>query len=317
MPVSFSLARRLRRVELPRRERRANGAFSLVELLVVLAIIALLLALLLPAIPAVRARAAEVACQARLRDLGHAALMHANAHDGYLPAAGWQWNPTGGTVNPQGMDDQARRKYLYYEDGGEKRPAPITVALAIAGGADIRLDSRESLEEDMDKPAFRRLFQCPAHPDPREGFTQIASDGWQSPNELCSYIFNEALLGRRNRKTPRQVVGNLAGVARPSEVFFAMDGQPRDRRNDRLLLVYDIGPADTLYDFSILQLTSGNVGSDALDFNRHRFRANVLFLDWHVESVLLDRGGMSGVGISKGIYNVALDDGASASGGTP
>jgi prepilin-type N-terminal cleavage/methylation domain-containing protein len=159
-------------------DRGCPGAFSLVELLVVIAIIALLLALLLPAIPAVRARAAEVACQARLHDLGHAALMHANAHDGYLPAAGWQWNPTGGTVNPTGMDDQAQRKYLYYEDGGEKRPAPITVALAIAGGADIRLDSRESLEEDMDKPSFRRLFQCPAHTDPRDGFTQIASDGW-------------------------------------------------------------------------------------------------------------------------------------------
>jgi prepilin-type N-terminal cleavage/methylation domain-containing protein/prepilin-type processing-associated H-X9-DG protein len=285
-------------------------AFSLVEILVVIGIIALLLAILLPAIPAIRARAVEVACQAKLRAMGQLAQLHANAHQGYLPPAGWQWKPTGSVVNPNGMDDAAQRKYVYYDDAGEQRPIPMMAALALAAGLDVHLDSREALEEDMASASFRRLVTCPAQPEPPvEGFTQIASDGWQSPPELAGYLYNEALLGRRDHPKPRPIVGNLAAVYRAAGVFFAMDGQPRDRRGDRLLLIYDVGDNDTLYEWSIRELPSGNMGSDAFDYNRHRYRANVLFLDWHVQSIVLDHGDLATVGVSRGLYNTDSAEG--------
>src|SRR3954471_22097681 len=122
------------------RRTRITTGFSLVELLVVIGIIALLLALLLPVIPQVRARANEVACMATLRNVGLAAQLHVHDHDGYLPACGWHWKPTGGIVNPTGLDDKAERKYIYYDDNGEKRPAPMTAALALSNGLVVRLD---------------------------------------------------------------------------------------------------------------------------------------------------------------------------------
>lgn len=82
-----------------------------------------------------------------------------------------------------------------------------------------------------------------------------------------------------------------------------MDGKPRDATGDRLIVVYDVTPTDTLFDFARSELPSGRVGGDALDYFRHRFRANVLFLDWHVENIVLDDGGLRRVGLSNGIYD--------------
>jgi prepilin-type processing-associated H-X9-DG protein len=237
-----------------------------------------------------------------LRGIGTAAQLHMNDHRGYLPAAGWHWNPTGGVVDPAGLDDPAARKYVYYDDGGVKRPAPVSAALAVANGLPVRLDARELLEEDLEGDQLRRFFSCAAQDEFFPGFTEIASDGWSSPAEYTSYVYNEALLGRRDRLTAQTPVGNAGAVAHPSQVFFAMDGLPRDRRTDRLLLLYDINRNDTLADFAQSTLASGNVGADALDFNRHRFRANVLMLDWSVQSILLNHDGMSTIGISKGVY---------------
>jgi prepilin-type processing-associated H-X9-DG protein len=166
----------------------------------------------------------------------------------------------------------------------------------------VRLDAREQLEEDLEGESLRRFFTCPAQREFFPGYTQVASDGWSSPAEYSSYIYNEALLGRRDRMTAQTPLGNLAAVAHPPQVLFAMDGLPRDRRTDRLLLMYDVSRTDTLDDFARATLASGNAGADALDFNRHRFRANVLMLDWSVQSVLLNHDQMATIGISKGIY---------------
>ena len=43
-------------------------------------------------------------------------------------------------------------------------------------------------------------------------------------------------------------------------------------------------------------------GTDALDRLRHHLRANVLFLDFRVESVPLTPKGLDLIGISRGIY---------------
>src|SRR4051812_47476763 len=128
-----------------------------------------------------------------------AAQMHAIEHRGYLPAAGWHWAPAGGVCNPKGLLDEGEKKYGYYNDGGIKRPLPLTVALARYMDVDVPTDSQASLESDLQSDALRRLFLCPSQAEPLAGWTQREDGpGWTSPPEYSSYIFNEALLGKRD-----------------------------------------------------------------------------------------------------------------------
>ena len=281
-----------------RRDR--SRAFSLVELLVVIGIIAVLIALLMPAVSAVRERGNEVKCMAALRSVGNAAALHANDHRGYLPAAGWHWDLNGGVADPQGVGDSAARRYVYYQDGDVQRPVPITVALGTYLDAKVRLDSRDAMEQDMDGEPLRKLFRCPSQPEQLKGLTQ-KEDGpnWEAPREYSSFIFNEALLGRRDKdyETP---VGLLTKVKNASVVMFAMDGRPRSETDD-WLMVFDFGPDDTLADFN-RQIQGTDLGKQSLDLLRHRGRANVLFVDGHVESVPMTEGGTNQVGVSRGIY---------------
>src|SRR5690349_840860 len=62
--------------------------FSLVELLVVIGIIAVLISVLLPALSRAREQANSVKCLTNLRSMQQAATMHANDHQGFMPAAG-------------------------------------------------------------------------------------------------------------------------------------------------------------------------------------------------------------------------------------
>src|SRR4051794_16157126 len=128
-----------------RTNAKAAGGFSLVELLVVIGIIAILLGVFLPALSAARARANELQCLSNLRNLWTAAAIHVNEHGGYLPACGWHWAPKGGVVDPEGVGDNNQIRYVYYDDAGVKRPAPITVALGHYLGADVHLDGRDAM----------------------------------------------------------------------------------------------------------------------------------------------------------------------------
>jgi hypothetical protein len=89
--------------------------------------------------------------QETFRNIGLAAELHVSVHNGYLPLAGWQFDPAGGTVNPAGVQDRGERRYDYYLDAGEKRPVPITAALSISLGVNINLDSRDKLAADLQK----------------------------------------------------------------------------------------------------------------------------------------------------------------------
>jgi prepilin-type processing-associated H-X9-DG protein len=291
----------------PAARRPPYGGFSLVEVLVVVFIIAALLAMLMPAISAVRARGQAVRCQAALRQIGVAAVLHQNEHRGYLPAAGWHWEPVGGVVNPRGLNDPDARRYVYYHDGPEKRPAPITVALAISMGIGVRLDSRANLEADMQGDALRRHFACPAQATPLSGVSQTSSEGWSSPREWSSYVSNESVLGRRHpEEFPDAPVGKATRVRSPSTVMLMMDGRPRNQSGDNYLMASDRGSDDTLLDFHRHVIGPDNkwFGTEMLDFLRHRWRANVLFVDGHVDSVpmTMTEGGLGSVGISKGVY---------------
>jgi prepilin-type processing-associated H-X9-DG protein len=282
---------------------RSARAFSLVELVVVIGIIGLLIGLLMPALSAARARGYELQCQVTLRSIGQAAQLHVNEHQGFLPAAGWHWSPSGGIVNPQGLNDQRAEHYVYYDDQGEKRPAPITVALATALGASVRLDSRENLEIDMETEALRKLFHCPMQQRVLTGLSQKEDGpGWEAPREASSYVFNEAILGLRDKspwRTEQSPVGKLVAVRRSSQVMLAMDGRPRNNLKDNWLMVFDKEPDWTLDDFNeFVQQPNVGWGKELLDDARHRFRSNVLFVDGHVESVPLTRPGLKSIRIS-------------------
>ena len=283
-----------------RRVGRGCGStcgFTLVELLVVLGIIATLIGLLLPALKIAQERARNVQCQSTLRAIGQAAQIHANDHKGYLPLVGWQFSPPSGRVNALGVGDPQEQRYIYYVENGEKRPVPTNVALALKAGLKIRTDTRDNLEEDMEKEPLKRMFHCPnQEPQAKAGWIGDGR-GWDAPYGYSSYVFNEAMLARRNQPWDFPM-GNMTKIKRTSQVFFAMDGKPRGA-----FCVFDMNTQYTMKDFRhhVIAEVPGD-GPDVLDYTRHQYRANVLFLDWHVESVPLTEDGLDTIGISKGAY---------------
>jgi len=285
---------------------RSPRGFSLLELIVVIGIVAVLVALLLPALGAAREHANRVRCLATLREMERAAELHALEHRGYMPTAGLQWDPVGGVVDPKGLGDEDRRRYVYYLDGATFRPAPITAVLGHYLGAPVRFDSRVTMEEDLGRESLRRHFRCPSQSEELTGWTQgaIGSDPWRAPDEFSSYCFNEALLGRRGSARAggtASPAGLVSRVRRPSVVMFAMDGRPRNQAGDRWLLLFDRSDEDSVADFNH-SVAEANLGVEALDYGRHGWRANVVFLDGHAETIGMGEASLKQVGVSAGIY---------------
>jgi prepilin-type processing-associated H-X9-DG protein len=272
--------------------------------LVVIGIIAMLIAILLPALGAARERANQLKCLATLRGISQAAELHVLTHQGYLPAAGHHWDLIGGELDPKGLGDDAARRYTYYTDAGVQRPVPITVAFALQMGLDLRTDSREHLEEDLDRPDLRDRFHCPSQTEPVRGLSQIGP-GWISPREYSSYVFNEALMGRReflpNRSDPIQ--GHLVKVHRPTEVFLAADGRPRGGTPGEVIVIPNTTDHETLSSFVELNAWGPGVSRGHLDYPRHGYRINVVFADGHAETLYMTDDGLRAIGVSEGIYN--------------
>ena len=284
-------------------------AFSLVELLVVIGIIGLLLALLFPAMGAARAHAESLQCQATLRTIGTGCFLHANDHRGHLPIAGLHWDVHLEPPGPVGLNDPIARRYTYYREDDIDRPAPFSVAVGLSLGVSVRLDSRESMEEDMQKEELRKRFRCPSHVDPKPGLTNSIG-GWHSPFEWSSYVVNDAITGT-GKRMPEHVCGKLDKIRRPSAVMLVMDGRRRYPDGETLnwltlpptrefngnrstLADYRRASLDPAFDF---------LGRQALDYLRHSWKANVLFVDGHVETIRLTEEGCRPVGILNGVYD--------------
>jgi len=283
-----------------------RAAFALVELLVVIGIIALLIAILMPALANSRESANRLKCLNTLRSIGQAAQLHANEHRGYFPIAGWHWNPLGGVTDPKGLSDPEERRYDYYVDNGVKRPVPVTAALGMSLGVAIRTDSRANLEEDLRSPDLIRHFSCPSQPEPLQGLSQRGGEGgWDAPTEASSYVFNEALLGKRDFKPdrPDPIMGHISRVLRPSEVMLAMDGRPRNMTNDNFILVFDMTRDSSFLDFYKVMMTEGNgFGKQTLDYWRHRHRMNVVYCDFHADNLAMTDDELEKLNVSRGVY---------------
>jgi prepilin-type N-terminal cleavage/methylation domain-containing protein/prepilin-type processing-associated H-X9-DG protein len=78
---------------------RKNSGFTLVELLVVIAIISLLIGILLPALSRARESASSLKCAANLRQIGQLVFMYSGANHGSLPYGFWNGSTPNGAFD--------------------------------------------------------------------------------------------------------------------------------------------------------------------------------------------------------------------------
>jgi prepilin-type N-terminal cleavage/methylation domain-containing protein/prepilin-type processing-associated H-X9-DG protein len=260
-------------------------AFSLVELITVIGIIAILIALLLPALVGARQAAKSLACQSNLRQIHQASLMRSIEHGGYVQLAGSIQSVT--DVSPEGLDDEGEKRYLYFEDQGARRPAPMQAALApYLGNRSVRLDSAANMVADLQQGVVFKIFTCPSQHEPAPSMMIGGGNaGWSGPPLLCSYAYNEGLMGFDG--TPRRLRGNL-GKARPSSaIIFMTDGVPR--REGTAFIAWFPPPQGrcTLADIYTYLPDTGSPSQ--FDFLRHpRFKMNVVFCDGHLEPLIIN-----------------------------
>ena len=256
--------------------------FTLVELLVVIGIIALLIAILMPALSKARDQANSVKCMSNMRQIGQAYLMHAAERRNYVPTAGLIHNPFNAT--PEGLQDTARNKYLYYSDGGVVRPLDITAALATFMGQKFVATNKAQLKTEMESGPVREVFSCPTQPEENmvEGVMLADNQGYEGPRFKSSYIFNEEPLGFNDQGAPAYVrgKGNLNRMKGTSDTMMLMDGKVR--LGYPWLVIFALKNNTVLED-----VFTGNLAGDRtnLDFERHQGKVNMVFMDGHAEVV--------------------------------
>ena len=227
---------------------RTSAAFTLVELLVVIGIIAVLLGLLLPALNRARQVSQRTVCLSKLHQIGLAAAVHATAHRGYYPLAGYL-----PVVDPVLLNDADRAKYDYGDFGlnvfvsnGTTASAalqPVTNALALVMRTQqlIGATNDQTGTYETDGTAFIRNFICPSQAsDPstitcRPGLQGLPTLYSTDPTlgdyayytQAMSYVWNEYVLGwdtSFETYPTRRLRGQASRVRLPAQTVFAADG---------------------------------------------------------------------------------------------
>jgi prepilin-type processing-associated H-X9-DG protein/prepilin-type N-terminal cleavage/methylation domain-containing protein len=277
-------------IEIPALSKRERAAFTLVEVLTVIGIIAILIALLLPALSRARAVAKSLACQSNLRQIVQASLNRSIEHDGYIQIGGSINGET--EISPKGLDDSAEKRYLWFDDNGQRRPAPLQASLApYLGNRNVRLDSAANLVADVDTGIVRKIFTCPATLEPLPEGLMIGSypNDWFGPVVPTSYVWNEGVVGFETFSQHR-LRGNITKARPSAQIILVTDGIPRVEGQRHFCFwssLPDVG--STLWDC----YTDGNGTSAAgyysqFDQLRHPgFRMNIAYCDGHVDSLVI------------------------------
>ena len=278
-----------------------GGAFTLVELLVVIGVIGVLVGILLPALAAARRAAQSVKCLNNLRQVATGALIHSQRHKGFYPLAGHLQAPG---ARPADLRDPERVRYTYYEP-----PNSSYFLASFHGAIGALFGNQRGLDEftfnaqvaaENDPEGFLRMFYCPSDLSRPEEMTYAwvyyANDGagWYLRQ---SYVVNEAFLGWDDARDRRR--GNVNRIAKPSQVFLAMDGRtggPARRVGNMSFATItnktSLGPV-TLADALAGNARAGDPQN--FDLRRHRTRVNIGFLDGHAETLPIEAGKLRSV----------------------
>ena len=278
--------------DMPKRISRPRRAFTLVELLVVIAIIATLVGLLIPAVMAARDAAQTTQCQSNLRQLGMAAMQYRDQTGSY-PQYRAEYPPI---VNAYGVNRPRWQWVLAaYMGGWAQNPD----AILAAGTFDNTYTN---------VPLDNKILLCPA-------MDASSSDTYSIRNGSYGYNFgylgnNRTLLdGDNTTPTLRYPVTD---VKEPSRTIIFGDSRggsiPHGGHSMTLDPPHMVVRNDNLTVNSPYWLQAPFNGTTLAGVNpygpdegtpdircrsrprqaRHNGRANVVFLDGHVESQTLD-----------------------------
>ncbi|GAB4461574.1 MAG: hypothetical protein OHK0029_27030 [Armatimonadaceae bacterium] len=190
-----------------------SNAFTLIELLVVIAIIAILAAILFPVFAQAREKARQTTCLSNCKQHGLGVMMYAQDYDEILPQTGWQ-GPCTDPSNGVTAGDQFFSGVLAY---------PLATGPYIKNW---------------------QIWQCPSDPD-KGGWNKQGSFCYEeqlrvvnmpgyyagmkdTPNDMrnafpLSYAGNYLLNKVYTSRGGPLDMYNLAGLARPANVFFSAD----------------------------------------------------------------------------------------------
>jgi prepilin-type processing-associated H-X9-DG protein/prepilin-type N-terminal cleavage/methylation domain-containing protein len=270
---------------------RIRGAFTLVELLVVIAIIAVLIALFLPAVMAARDAVKSTQCQSNLRQLG-IAIMQYRDQNGVYPQYRAEYPPI---TNAYGVN-RPRWQWIMasFMGGWAQNPDAITAA----GNADPTYTN---------VPLDNKVLLCPSM-DSSSPFTYSIRNGSYGYN--FGYLGNNRTFvdGDNNTPTLRYPVTSVKEASRTIAFGDSRGGAiPHGGHSMTLDPPHMVVRADNLVVNSPYWLQPPFNGAGLPGVNpygpdegtadtpipfspadgRHAGRANVVFLDGHVEALSL------------------------------